>query len=521
MKAESCGMPNGMIDSGSVMSMNAAGLDLHRVTRRYLPARPESYLKYQGAKQLEKLDIRLGYTPTEKQAVFHRSTADEVLYGGAAGGGKSLATVMEALIRCLRTPGVCAYLFRRTYRELEDTLISQARRFVPPAMGRYTGSNHSMELVNGSVMRFRYCARDDDVYSYQGAEMHVLCIDELTHFSKKAYDYLKSRLRANTELAIKPVVRCTSNPGGVGHAWVKEHFVDRGEPYILHAVNVRSDIFKTTQTRTIQYIPAKATDNPHIGRDYIFELEQKPQALRDALLHGIWTTFEGQVFCEWRDQPEHYKDGKWTHVIEPFAIPKSWRRYRSFDFGYARPFCVQWWAIDNDGRSYLYREWYGCTGEPDTGLKLSADKIADGIREMESAAGEEGMTGLADPSIWDGSRGESIAAQMEKRGVHFLPAENARLPGKMLVHEKLAFDSEGRPGMQVFKTCRHFIRTIPALTYDPYRVEDVDTRCEDHAYDAMRYFLTVSPKARKVKTVKIPVYDPLKDNRGEKEGYWE
>lgn len=470
---------------------------------------------------MEELNIRLDYMPTEKQAVFHRSTADEVLYGGAAGGGKSLAIVMEALMRCLRKPGVCAYLFRKTYRELEDTLIAQARRFIPSELGRYNASTHNLELVNGSVMRFRFCLRDDDVYKYQGAEIHVLCMDELTHFTKKAYDFLKSRLRANLELGIKPVVRCTSNPGGVGHAWVKEHFVDRGEPFILHSVEVCSELFNTAQTRTIQYIPAKATDNPHIGRDYIYELEQKPQALRDALLHGVWTAFEGQVFCEWRDDPTHYLDGRWTHVIDPFTIPKNWRRYRSFDFGYARPFSVQWWAMDNDGRCYLYRERYGCTGEPDTGLKQAADKIADGITEMEKAAGEEGITGLADPSIWDGSRGDSIAIQMEKRGVHFLPAENARLPGKMQVHEKLAFDPEGRPGMQAFKTCRHFIRTVPALTYDPYRVEDVDTRCEDHAYDAMRYFLTVSPKARKVKPIKVPVYDPLEDQKLESKGYWD
>ncbi|MDP2892427.1 MAG: phage terminase large subunit [Bacillota bacterium] len=459
----------------------------------------------------KEITVKLDYTPTEKQKIFHKSSADEVLYGGAAGGGKSLAIVMDAFMRCLRKNGMQAYLFRRTYRELEDTLIPLARRFIPKEAGEYMASSHTLELKNGSRMRFRFCQRDEDVYKYQGTEMHCLYIDELTHFPKKVYDFLKSRLRANTAMGIRPVVRCASNPGGTGHGWVKEHFVDKGEPYVLHRAEIHSTSTGESQVRTVQYIPALPTDNSHLSRDYLFELEQKPRALRDALLHGIWTAFSGQVFTEWRDDPAHYADGKWTHVIHPFAIPKSWKRYRSFDFGFARPFCVQWWAIGSDNEAYLYREWYGCTGEPDEGLRMPADKIAEGIRNAEASTGEEGVIGIADPSIWDGSRGESIAEQIEKRGVFFQKGENARLAGKMQLHERLAISSEGRPGLQVFSTCRHFIRTVPMLTYDLTRVEDVDTACEDHAYDAARYFLMARPVKNRVHTIKLTVFDPLDD----------
>ncbi|MGI6162025.1 MAG: phage terminase large subunit [Christensenellales bacterium] len=435
----------------------------------------------------------IGYTPSPKQLIFHDSRADEVLYGGAAGGGKSVACVMDALMRCLETPGVAAYLFRRTYRELEDTLVPIARSMIPREVGRYNASSYDMRLVNGSVMRFRHCQNDADRFLYQGAEINYLYIDELTHFSREVYDFLKSRLRAEVSLGIKPYVRCASNPGGAGHAWVKQHFVDAGQPFEICGVDVKSSITGKTARRTVQYIPARVCDNPHIGEDYVFELENKPRALRDALLHGLWTAFEGQVFTEWRNEHENRFSRVWTHVIAPFEVPKWWTRYRSFDFGYSRPFAVQWWAVDGDGVAYLYREWYGCTSKPDEGLRMHPREIARNVKEAERAHGESDVIGLADPSIWDGSRGESIAEQMAAEGVYFVPGENDRLAGKMQFHYRLAFDAEGRPKLYVFENCRHFIRTLPALAYDAMRAEDVDTRGEDHAYDAARYFLMDRP----------------------------
>ena len=453
------------------------------------------------------MTIRLDYHPTEKQRLFHASTADEVLFGGAAGGGKSKAVVMEALLRCLEHPGTQAYLFRRTLRELDDTLVGEALRSIPSALGSYFAASHDFRLVNGSVMRFRYCANEKDKINYQGAEIHWLFVDELTHFDQSVYEYLKTRLRARKELGIHPVARCTSNPGGPGHAWVKKYFVDAGTPGSLVQEQVHSTVLGRTQVRTRQYIPSRATDNPYLSEDYIFELEKKPRALREALLLGRWDAFEGQVFSEFCDDPAHYTDRKYTHVIKPFDIPPTWPRYRSFDFGYAKPFSVGWWAVDCDGIAYRYREWYGARGANE-GLRISPAEIGRGIRRIEAEAGEERVFGVADPSIWDTSRGESVAEQMEREGVYFLPGDNARLSGKMQLHSRLQFDQEGYPGLYVFDTCQAFLRTVPALCYDAGKCEDVDTGAEDHVYDETRYFLMQRP-IRAEKERKRPVYNPL------------
>ena len=459
--------------------------------------------------------VQLNYQPTAKQLLFHGSTAFEVLYGGAAGGGKSYACVWDALLRCLKHPGTEAYLFRKTYQELEKNLIATARRIIPPELGTYTSSAYTYRLKNGSIMRFCHCNNEEtDKLRYQGAEIHWLYIDELTHFQQETYEYLRTRVRANRDLDIRPVVRCTSNPGGPGHGWVKQRFVDSAPYGEIHTTPVYSEVLKKTQLRTIQYIPALATDNPHLTEDYIFELEQKPPALRDALLLGHWDAFEGQAFPEWTNDKAHYQDRLYTHVIEPFEIPLHWPRYLSFDYGYSRPFSCGVWAVGERGEVYRYKEIYGCTGVANVGVKLSPGEIAMRIEEGLRDERREGIRtfGVADPSIWDGSRGTSVYEQMRAAspGLMFSPAVNDRIPGKAQVHERLKFDAAGRPMMQVFTTCRDFIRTFPALVYDDKHVEDVDTGGEDHIYDETRYFLMSRPIApRTPRETRRPVFDPL------------
>lgn len=460
--------------------------------------------------------VTIDYQPTAKQTMYHTSHADELLYGGAAGGGKSAATVMEAGLLCLETPNINAFLFRRTYPELEESLILEAhKRFA--GVGKYNSSSHEWRFPNGSKMLFRHCQNEKDRFLYQGAEIHALFIDELTHFTKVIYDFLKTRVRAEKRLNFRARTRCTSNPGGIGHAWVKQLYVDL-EPYKINEFKVWSETLQKHKIITRQYIPARVTDNPHIGEEYVFELEQKPPSLRKALLEGSWDVFEGQVFFEWTDDPENYITRRKTHVIYPFEIPAGWRRYRSFDWGYAKPFAVLWWAVDPDDRVYLYREWYGASG-PDVGIKLPVQDIAAGIKARE--AGDGHVIGYADPAIWNASMGESVAEQMARAGVYFNPGDNERLAGKMQLHNRLAFDKDGRPMLYVFSTCKEFIRTIPALVYSEIKVEDVDTSGEDHAYDAARYFLMTRPMGEKPKPEKkIRTYNPLADDRPMRGGFF-
>ena len=388
---------------------------------------------------------------------------------------------------------------------------------VPPVLGRYVATMHEMRFINGSVAHFCYMSDEgSSMLQYQGAEVQWLYFDELTHFTKAMYDYLKTRLRAPKRLGVHPCVRCASNPGGPGHSWVKDYFVDStdiGKKKRIKQVEMDEG---EVETVVIEYIPATVRDNPHIDKAYEIELRQKPKKLREALLEGKWDAFSGQAFPEFADEPEHYKDGLWTHVIEPFKIPLNWPRYVSFDHGYTRPFSFGFWAVDEDGRAYRYKELYGCVpGEPNTGVMKSPEEIGAMLADFIDEEYKDGLRpiGVADPAIWDRSRGPSVEEQI--RGhcgcVFFTKGDNTRLAGKMQLHERLKFDEDGRPMLYVFENCRDFIRTIPALAYDTKKVEDIDTAGEDHIYDETRYFLMSRPIAPRKPTEKKEerVFNPL------------
>lgn len=429
--------------------------------------------------------LKIHATPKQKQ--FYHAEEDEVLFGGAAGGGKTRAIVTDALLKTYHHPKTTAVIFRRTYGELEDTILQEALALYPKRGVTYNVSKHEFRLFNGSRILLRHCARKQDRYLYKGLEIQWLYIDELTSFDAETYEFLKTRLRAKASMNVRPLVRCASNPGDIGHSWVKKYFVD-----------ARPEAKDGELTRL--YIPSLVTDNPYIDKDYIRQLENKPEALRRAYLYGDWDAFEGQVFTEWQDDPAHYGDGLGSHVINPFPIPTSWRRFMSFDHGFTRPFSVGWWAVSPDGTAYRYREWYGCVrDQPNTGLKLTPREIADGILKREEEETRENLPiiRVADPAIFDESRGESVARQMEptlgRPGVYFRKGENARIAGKMQLHSRLRMDDNGRAGLYVFSTCRDFIRTIPSLPYADDNPEDVDTDAEDHAYDETRYFCMLNP----------------------------
>ena len=236
--------------------------------------------------------------------------------------------------------------------------------------------------------------------------------------------------------------------------------------------------------------------------DYIAQLEALPYKLKQAWLYGKWDIFEGQFFEDFVDAPEHYGDRRWTHVIAPFDVPADWTIYRSFDWGYARPFSCGWWAVDYDGRLYRIAELYGCGREPNEGVKWPPDKVFAEIARIEKEhpwLSGKTIRGVADPAIWDAETGESIADVAGRYGIFFQRGDHKRIPGWMQMHYRLAFDERGLPMMQVFSTCKGFIRTLPLLQYDDVKVEDLDTAGEDHIADETRYMCMARPIKPRVK----------------------
>ena len=460
------------------------------------------------------------WSPQPKQRMFQQRPEYEALYGGAAGGGKSDALLTEAL-RQVQIPHYRGIIFRKTYPQLTD-LIDRSRELYTKAFPRaaYNSTAHCWSFPSGAKIFFGNMPRDEDRFNYQGKHYDFVAFDELTQFTWVQYSYLMSRNRPNGP-GTRVYMRATANPGGIGHGWVKDRFVTAAVPMttIWETYEVRKpDGTISEMKRDRIFVPSTVFDNQALldnDPNYLANLAMLPEAEKNALLYGSWDSFDGQVFREWRNDPDHYDDQRWTHVINPFPIPSHWRIYRGFDFGYAKPFSVGWYAADPDGRIYRIKEYYGCTGTPNTGIKLNPVEIAAEIKRIEDedqTLRGRNVIGIADPSIFDESRGESIAAMME-RSPHFVywsGGDNTRIAGKMQFHYRLAFDAEGLPMFQAFHTCKHFIRTIPALVYDDKHVEDIDTDQEDHIYDECRYVLMENPIApRKHEEPKPVLDDPL------------
>ena len=382
-------------------------------------------------------------------------------------------------------------IVRKTYPELTENhinpMIEMLKCYHPDKKERiasYNDSKKNITFPNGSRILFRYCDNDKSAERFQGTEVDALFIDEATHQSEERMKKLTACVRGVNNFPKRLYLTC--NPGSEGHAWVKRLFIDR-----KYQSNENPDDYV--------FIQSKVTDNKALMEsdpDYIRQLEALPPRLKRMWLDGDWGFYEGQFFETFTDDPDHYQDRQWTHVIDPFEIPNSWKIYRSFDWGFNKPYSCMWFAIDHDGVAYHILEYYGCNGTPNEGVKQPPPQVFAEIHRIETEhrwlKGKH-IIGIADPAIWDAQVGESIAETAAKHQVYFTPGDHKRIPGWMQCHYRMVFDEHGFPMFYVFSNCKHFIRTIPLLQYDEHKPEDLDTDGEDHIADAWRYFLMARP----------------------------
>jgi len=455
---------------------------------------------------------------SDKQYRFLTDGHRHVGYGGARGGGKSWAVRTKAKILAAVYAGIKVLIVRRTYRELYNNHINPLRKELH-GLAKFNKSEKVFTFPNGSTINFGYCDCDGDLGQYQGAEYDVIFLDEATQLQEAWIKEINACVRGVNSFPKRTYYTC--NPGGASHGYIKRLFIDR-----RFEEAEKPEDYSFTQA-LVQDNRALMESQP----EYIAQLEALPPKLREAWLYGKWDVYEGQFFEDFRAEPDAVKchdagitveeareQGRWTHVIKPFDLNsgerRGWNIMRSYDFGYGKPFSLGYWAVDYDGVLYRILEIYGCTKEPNEGVKWSPDEQFRRFREFENEhpwlKGRKIVDSVADPAIWDASRGERIAETAERYGIYFSPGDNARIPGWMQVHYRLQFDDNGYARMYVFEGCNAFTRTIPLMMYSQTKPEDLDTDMEDHVADEVRYMCMSRPiKPVAAKKEELVYGDPL------------
>lgn len=459
----------------------------------------------------------------------------ELMYGGARGGGKSdylLGDFLQDVWQGEKWRGI---MFRRSYPELEE-LIVRAKEIYIPLGARYMVADKTFVFPTGATLKMRHVETESDCDKYQGHQYTWIGWDELTNWPNlKSYKKLKACLRSAAGVANKRI-RCSANPGGVGHHEVKAYFVDPAPKGFELIENVDED----GNIGTRMFIPSRVYDNKKLLANdpgYIARLREigSPELVR-AWLEGDWNVITGAYFPEFRSD---------KHVVDPFEIPGHWLRFRSCDWGTASPFCVLWFAVSDgyqipngayipDGALVCYREWYGWNGNVNQGLRWPASRVAAGIVQRETPANDNGGPGLRedvtygviDPSAYKQEGGPSQAEVMARHGAYFRKGDNNRKAGWNQVRERLCGqdgnpdvdNGVGTPMLYLFKTCTHLIRTLPALQHDLNDPEDCDTDGEDHAPDTLRYGLMSRPwkrpvpandTSKQIKTLQTATYNDI------------
>ncbi len=456
--------------------------------------------------------------PSEKQKLFLTADTMHIGFGGARGGGKSWSVRTKAKLLALNYAGIKILIVRRTFPELVNNHIEFLRNELF-GIAKYTENKKVFTFANGSTIKFGYCNNDKDLDQYQGAEYDIVFLDEATQLQEMWIKKITACVRGVNDFPKRIYYTC--NPGGASHGYFKRLFIDKA-----YEDGERAEDYS--------FIQSLVTDNKALMAsqpDYIKQLEALPPKLREAWLYGRWDIFEGQFFEDFRTTPDIQKcadagitpeealqQHRWTHVIEPFDLnvgeKRGWNIMRSYDFGYNKPFSLGYWAVDYDGTLYRIMEMYGCTQTPDEGVKWSPDEQFKRISEFERQhpwlKGRKIVDSVADPAIWDQSRGESIAETAMRYGIYFTPGDNNRIPGWMQVHYRLQFDENGYSRMYVFNNCKAFIRTMPLMMYSETHPEDLDTKLEDHCPDEVRYMCMSRPISPIVPVEPKPIVsDPL------------
>jgi hypothetical protein len=406
------------------------------------------------------------------QTEFLAADEKDVLYGGAAGGGKSYAMLVDPL-RYAHRKAHRALILRRSMPELRE-LIDKSRELYPQAFPgcKFREVEKVWNFPSGAKIEFGFLERDADVYRYQGQAYSWIGFDEITHLPTEfGWNYLASRLRT-TDPEIKTYLRCTANPGGIGASWVKRRYVDAFAP---------NESFVGGDGLTRKFIPARLTDNPYLSEDGVYEtmLMSLPPVQRKQLLEGNWDINEGAAFVEFDPA---------VHIVTPFQIPITWERVKGIDYGYASESACVWGAVDRtDGTLIIYRELYrkGLTGE-DLGAIITEMEMEDPFS----------VSGVLDTAAWarTGTTGPTVGESLVRQGHKLRRADKNRIQGKIQIHEYLKVQPSGRPKLQIFNTCPNLIKELQSIPLDKRNPEDVDTHAADHAYDALRYLIMSRPR---------------------------
>lgn len=398
-----------------------------------------------------------------------------IAYGGARGGGKSWLIRKWMILYALLYAGIKILIIRQTYGELERNHI-RPMRTETRGIAKYNDQKKLITFGNGSTIEFGYCRNEKDMNIYQGGEWDIICIDEATNIQEYCIKEFTACNRGVSEFPRFTLY--TMNPGGKSHAYFKRLFIDR-------------QFLPEEEPDDYAFVQALVQDNEVLMKNdpgYLKKLKALPEKLRKAWLEGRWDVFSGQFFEDFIATPD---DKGRCHVIDPFPPPPNWKIYHTYDYGYHKPFAIQWHALSPDNVDYLIMEWYGCGKEPDEGIHMAVDEQFTEMARIEHThpwlKGRK-IYGWADPAIWKKeSNGHTIAESAEKHGIWFDPADNDRVNGWAEFHNRLHFDENNKAKFYVFRNCVDFIRTIPGLMYDEHKVEDLDSLGEDHDADACRY----------------------------------